>query len=75
MLICQHAPRGLYFVFSAFAGDRGGPVHAPHVVVVNGSGGGGVRHVHILGAIANIKEFLDTFICCIYFRLVRALWQ
>ena len=73
MLICQHAPRGLYFVFSAFAGERGGPVHAPHVVVVNGSGGGGAGHVHILDAIANAKELLDTFIWCQYFCLARAL--
>ena len=60
-------------MLSAFAGDRGGSVDARHVVVENGSGGGGVGHVHVLDAIVNVKEPLDAFICCQYFCLARAL--
>ena len=51
-------------MLGAFAGEGGGPVDAGHDVIVNWGGGGDVGHIHVLGAIAYAKKFLDTFICC-----------
>ena len=60
MLIYQHVPRVL---LGAFVCDGGRPIYAGHIVVANWDDDGDVRHVHVLGVIAHVKEFLDTLIC------------
>ena len=47
----------------AFACDGDGPVNAGHVVVVNRGDDSGVGHVHVLGVITYVNDFIDALIC------------
>ena len=49
------------------------PVDTGLNVIVNWGGSDAVRHVHVGGSIADVKEFLDAFVVSQDFRLARAL--
>ena len=49
-------------MFGAFVCAGGRPVDACLVVVINWGGCDAVRHVHVGGSIADVKELLDTFV-------------
>ena len=60
-------------MFGAFVRAGGRPVDTGLVVVVNRGGCDAVRHIHVGGAIADVKELLDAFVGGQNFGLVRAL--
>ena len=59
-------------VFGAFVSDGGGPLDAGVVVVVYGDFTLGVGHVEVKGAVADVIEFCDAFVCSNYFGFTGA---
>ena len=60
-------------VFGAFVSDRGGPINAGLVVVVNCCWRQCVSHAHVGTPEANSDNFLDAFVCSHDFGLAGAL--
>ena len=59
-------------VFGTLVGDGGGPLDASVVVVVYCNFTVGVGHVEVEGAVADVIEFCDAFICCNYLGFAGA---